>query len=703
MSGILGVFTTGTLPGRAVLERMCLGLEARGAERSALWQGEGVALAVSRHDWELEAGFSGPVLVLEEGDCVVAADTTLYYRADLLRQLRAAGVEVGGDSPSHLILAAYRAWGAGCTKWLEGEFAFILWDRRERRVLCSRDFSARRPLYYADLGDTLVVASTLSAVLAHPACPEDLNLPVLAATAGILLSAAGSETCYRAIRMLPLAGDLQWRPGGELRIGAHWAPVAATGAGDLPFESAAEELRALLTAATRERLGGEGTAAMGHGSEKPTSASRDYASSPTATRPTSIWMSGGWDSTAVFGVGQDLLRSGSHEPASLLPVSMSYPVGDPGREDEMIEEIAAFWRVPIHWVESERIPLFEQPLSGAASRDEPLAHLFEHWNRAMARGSRALGARIALDGYGGDQLFQISDIFFADLLRSGRWLELMREWRLRRERGLGRRYFWDFAVRPLLPHWPAELWGMLRGVARVQRSHLERPFPAWLEADFIRRHDLLERERAQLPSRRGGAAAEAEWYLMHPVPVHIATSLAGLALQEGVELRSPLYDRRVVEFALGRPRWERASARETKYLLRRAVRGLLPDSILAPRARRTGLAVGYAGRQMQKSYAAEFEATLREPLILAELGVISPGRLRQAVSDYLARGDSLVGMQLFFTLQTEWWLRARLRPDRMRGPVMDRGRKGSASRIMASASSRRGAERLWQPERAAAK
>jgi asparagine synthetase B (glutamine-hydrolysing) len=65
MSGILGVFTTGELPERVSLERMVAGLAARGGERSTLWCGAGAALAVSRYEWESEAGFSGPVLELE--------------------------------------------------------------------------------------------------------------------------------------------------------------------------------------------------------------------------------------------------------------------------------------------------------------------------------------------------------------------------------------------------------------------------------------------------------------------------------------------------------------------------------------------------------------------------------------------------------------------------------------------------------------
>lgn len=648
MSGILGIFSAGPLPDPAVVERMRAQLGHHGSDRSSVWRGEGAVLAASRDEWELGPGFSGPVLVLEADDCVIAADATLYHRADLRRRLRAAGVEAPGDSPSHLILAAYRAWGEECTRWLEGDFAFILWDRRERRVLCSRDFSGRRLLYFAELGDTLVVASTMGSILSHPSCPEDLNLPVLAATAGMLITAVGVETCYRAIRVMPIASDLRWRAGGGVRLSPHWTPTAAAGVSELPFERAAEELRALLCTATGERLAPEG--------------------------PTTVWLSGGWDSTAVFGVGQDILRT-APSGRSLLPVSMTYPEGDPGNEDETIEQVAGFWRTPVHWVQSEGIPLLDRPASDAAARDEPLPHMYEFWNRELARGSRALGSRVALDGYGGDNLFQLSLVYLADLFRRGRWLELSREWRARRS--AGRRQLLRFTVQPLVPRPLWDLWHRLFGSEMTMHSHMERPIPPWISPDFVRRHDLVGRQRALLPRLGPGGYTEAEirWYLAAPMMAHLSSHLAQLARQEGVELRSPLFDRRVVEFALARPRRERVAGHETKYLLRRAVRGLLPDEVLAPRPYRTGMTIGYSSRRMEESYPAAFEELFHSPLLLAELGIVDEGELRHAVREYLAgRVKSFNRVNLFYTLQTEWWLRSRLRPSsRVEGPFVPAG------------------------------
>lgn len=637
MSGIFGVFTRGALPGRAELERVCGGLRSRGVERRAIWRGDRAALGVGRYGWELDADFSGPVLVLEESDCVVVADARLYHTADLRRRLRAAGVVPGGATPSHLILAAYRAWGEECAYWLEGEFAFVVWDKRVGRAFCARDFSGRRPLYYADLGDTLVVGSTLSAVLAHPSCPSDLNLPVLAATAGLLLSAVGAETCYRAVRVVPAAGDLLWSVELGLRLGRHWEPKPAAGVTDLSTERAAEELRELLTVATAERLAPAG--------------------------PTTVWMSGGWDSTAVFGIGQALLRRESRE-RELLPVSISYPEGDPGREDETIVQIAGMWQAPVHWLESESIPFFAaDPTLAAAQRDEPLAHLYEFWNKALAAGSRSVGARVSFDGYGGDQLFQVSDVFLADLLQRGRWLELAREWRVRWG-VLGRRYLMRYTLRPLVPGWLLDLRARLTGAGRALYSHLERPVPPWIEPEAARRFDLIGQGRAYLPKEGWGARAtnETHWYLTHPVLAHLSSQLAHFALSQGVEVRSPLFDRRVVEFALARPRRERAAGRETKILLRRAMRGLLPDEVLAPRPYRTGQTFGYSDRRMRESFPRLFNELFRSPLILAELGLVNPGALQRSLNEYLEGGiGNFQRVSLFYTLQTEWWLRSRLR------------------------------------------
>ena len=632
MSGILGIFSrNGCSPDEEAVGRMLRVMSRRGADLSAIWRDDVALLGVARHSWEMDPGFSGPLLVAEEGGIAVAADASIFYRRELCDALERAGVAPASDAPSHLILAAYRAWGAACTERLEGDWAFILWDHATRRVLCSRDFAGRRPLFYADLGDTLVVASTLSAVRLHPRCSDELNLVSIASDAAGWF-AASHETCYRNVAALSAGWNLDWHDGAA-RLERHWTPPPVRDAGGPPFEAAAEQLRELLSRAVAERL------------------------SPVG--PTSVWLSGGWDSTAIFGAGEQVLRERGDD-RHLRPVSVSYPPRDPGHEDELITAVAEYWDAPVHWLDIADIPLLPHAHERAAERDEPFAHVFETFNRALAAGSRAVDTRVAFDGSGGDQLFQVSPVYLADLFRTGRWLTLAREAKRRGFKRRDYRSLFRLAVQPVLPAPLLHLAQMVRG-GRPLRGYLERPVPEWIDKDFIRRHGLREREQLHTPPRTGRdrAAYEMHWYLAHPFFPRVLSAVSGFAVEHGVEVRSPLYDRRIIDFAASRPVSERASGNETKRLLRRAGRGLLPDHVLAPRRARTGTTGAYLTRSLRETHAPVIAATFDAPLALTDLGIVDAAALRRSWSEFVRRGGENLGLHLFFTFQTELWLRAR--------------------------------------------
>ena len=639
MSGIVGVFaTTAAGPVDQLGPRLLGALRQRGADRRASWSHTHALLAVTRNEWEMSPSFAGEALVLWDGECAVVADATLYYTDDLRRSLRAHGVEPNGSTPSHFILAAYRAWQDDCIRHLEGDFAFLLWDARRARALAARDFSGKRPLFVAECGDSVVVASSIAAALAHPHCPRELDLAAIAETAAGLF-ADPRATCYRAITTLPAGWSFSWEPGTTRRLRQEWElPVPSPSR--LPFEDAAAELRRLLVSSVGERLDSEGN--------------------------TSMWLSGGWDSTAVFAAGFESPAT-STAPRRLRPVSISYPPGDPGREDELVEAVAQHCGADVHWLQIDAIPMFRDAVAAAAQRDEPFAHAFEMWNRALARGSRAVGARVALEGVGGDQLFQVSDVYLADLLRSGRWLALAREWRRGPARAGGARGFFQWAILPSLPRTLRTAARVLTG-GRPLMGHLERALPAWIDPDFARRHELIERQRRESPARRARSLADHEmvWYLTHAYFPKVFACVSGLALDEGVEIRSPLYDQRVIALATSRPRWERSSRGETKRLLREAVRGLVPDVVLAPRSVRTGVTGAYFDRSMRAAFPTLAGVAFREPL-LAELGIVDPVMLRRASEAYLRDGwgGAQTGVCLFFTLQTELWLRGHLGDERV--------------------------------------
>ena len=627
MTAILGV--AGDLAGGdAIARRMLAAMRARGADRADVWTAEGLAVAVARPEWECDAMLAGPAEVLRDGALAVVTDASLYYVRDLARALGAAGHAAPADAtPARLVGAAYRAWGERFAERLEGDFACVLWDAAARRLIAARDFGGKRPLYYAEGAGGVVVASTIAGVVAALPRTPALDLTAIAADAAGLF-ADDARTCYAGVRRLG-AGCTLVHEAGAVRVTRHWTPPGAPAGRAAPFEDAARQLRALLEDAARERLGAAGT---------------------------SVWLSGGWDSTAVFASGERALAArggGEH----LRAVSVSYPLGDPGREDELIASAARQWGSPVRWIAVDTVPLLDDPEAAAVGRDEPFAHGFETTTRALARASRAEGTRVAFDGNGGDQLFQLSPLYLADLLRAGRWTALAREWRARGLRG-GRTFF-RHAVQPILPPAALRVATLLRG-GRPLAGPFERALPPWFSATFARQHELLARDRAAIPARDGlGAAdAEARWLLSYAFFPRVLAAVSGFALEEGVELRSPLFDGRVVAFAAARPREDRARGAETKRLLRAAMRGALPDALLAPRTRRTGTPGAYLARSLRIAHAADLDRLLAAPLLLGELGVIEPRAFRGAWARFQAGDNGVPALLLLLTLHAELWLRA---------------------------------------------
>jgi asparagine synthase (glutamine-hydrolysing) len=599
-------------------------LSALGTDRWQVIHRAGGAVGVGRYAWEDGAEFSGDVLVAEDGPLVVAADASLYYRDELRRQLLAAGAPPRSLAPAELILAGYRAWGSGLCERLEGDFAFAIWDRTTGIVFAARDLTGRRALFFARQGARFAVASSVGALLECPFVSATLNLPALAAQAAGMLWSAGSDTAFRDVHVVPAAHAVVWDGRAVNAPAPFWAPPAAPDTDASSIDEAASTLRGLIADAVEQRM---------------------------SSTVTTVWMSGGWDSLAVFAAGRAHLR----DPARLVPVSISYPEGDPGREDELITAIAGRWNADVHWLDSEQIPLLEDLVSRAATTDEPPAHLYELWNVALGRGTRAVESRVALDGAGGDQLFQVSDVVLADLLRSGRWGRLARH---ARARGLGPRRLLRAAVQPMLPAWALRAAQKVAG-RPVRRHYLERWPAPWTRPAFMEDARLRDRELAVLhgPRAESFAHAETSLYLMMPIWGWGAAYMHRAMLREGVEARSPLLDRRVVDFALRRPVAERSFGPETKRLLRRAMAGLLPPEVLAPRRYRTGMTVGFSRARMRSAYPALFAEAFNQNLRLADLGIVDPARLRAAADGWRERGDEYDRVNLFHTLKVEFWLR----------------------------------------------
>ena len=149
MCGIIGVFHRGgRLPAAPLFARAVQKLQARGPDGSGVWQDEAVRLGHRRLAVvDLSANGHQP-METTDGRLVIVFNGEIYNHRDLRAELQPPG-GWRGHSDTETLLEAYRVWGAGCLRRLNGMFAFAIWDRLERRLFVARDRMGVKPLYYA--------------------------------------------------------------------------------------------------------------------------------------------------------------------------------------------------------------------------------------------------------------------------------------------------------------------------------------------------------------------------------------------------------------------------------------------------------------------------------------------------------------------------------------------------------------------------
>src|SRR5690606_37716046 len=137
------------------------------------------------------------------GRFVLVADGRIDARPELLASLRARGIPLPSDSgPATLLLNAYLAWGESFMQNVLGDWAFGLWDRRERRLLLARSPQGIRPLYYRVESQRVLFASEIKQILAVEGVPRRLSLPM--AGAWLFIQPGSPEwTFYDGVHQLP--------------------------------------------------------------------------------------------------------------------------------------------------------------------------------------------------------------------------------------------------------------------------------------------------------------------------------------------------------------------------------------------------------------------------------------------------------------------------------------------------------------------
>jgi asparagine synthase (glutamine-hydrolysing) len=607
---------------RDLVRRMTDVMRHRGPDADGLHVARGVALGHRRLSIIDVAGGDQPIFN-EDRTKAVILNGEIYNFQELHAELAARGHRFVTRSDTEAIVHGYEEWGLEVLTRLRGMFAFALWDASLHRLILARDRVGKKPLYYAAEGGSLRFASELKAVLRDPSLKRAVDLEAMEDyfTFGAV---AAPRTIFQGVAQLPPAHYLVWERGA-LRVAEYW---------DVPLEPARprsearalEEFDAVFTEAVRLRL--------------------------ISDVPLGAFLSGGVDSSAVV----EAMGRVSRDPVVTTSIAFSdrrYSEAEHARavagalgtrhHEELVEPRAA-----------EVLPRLVWHL------DEPFADSSALPTYYVARAAREQ-VTVALSGDGGDEVFAGYE----------------------RRYGLNR---WEARLRGWLPAWVRQgVLGPLGSVypkadwlprplrARYLLQNLATTFERAYFADLSRfrpedKRALLTPEfRAALGGydaftgfRRHFDRVQGLDPLRRLLYVDLKTWLANdilvkvdrMSMASSLEVRSPLLDHKVIEFAATLPSDLKFRGPVSKFLLKRHLDGRVPAS-----------AVHRPKQGFEIPLAAWLRGDLREmgcELVLSARalgrGYLAPARVT-AIWDEHQRGTRDRGSLLWALMVLELWHR----------------------------------------------
>ena len=254
MSGFAGVVSGRRTPvGRDVSEALAGVLAARGPDAAGRWASDSAVLLHTLFRTTDEShGERQPVSAADRFHLI--GDVRLDSRAELIGTLTREGCTASPAQPDiELVMHAWVAWRDDCVHRLRGDFSFVVWDARDRRLFGARDHFGVRPFYYAAQPDGLVFGNMLAAIRLHPDVADDLDDEAIVDRLAFGQFENPASTAFAAIRRLPGGHTLTWQ-AGRMEVQRYWAgvperPVRFRSAGDY-----VDRYRELLTRSVSDRL-----------------------------------------------------------------------------------------------------------------------------------------------------------------------------------------------------------------------------------------------------------------------------------------------------------------------------------------------------------------------------------------------------------------------------------------------------------------
>ena len=570
----------------------------------------------------IDVGGGAQPMTNEDETVWIVFNGEIYNFQELRENLVARGHTFRSHSDTEVIIHLYEEYGEDCLQQLRGMFAFAIWDARRQRLFVVRDRVGIKPLYYCQTSEALYFASELKAILTDPAVSRELDWPAIRQFLSFYFL-PGERTLFQSIRRL-LPGHSLTLEGGKVTIRQYWDLHFSEDRWKMPFAEAAEELHSLLQSTVRDHM--------------------------IADVPVGVLLSGGVDSSAIlnfavgatdkrirtFTVGFDGSQVVDERPFARLSAEKF------GTEHHEISITAGdFWKFLPEYVWHMEEPVCEPPAVAL------------YYVSKLARDY----VKVLLSGEGGDEAFagypNYPNMLQLDRIRS--------------------------ALGPLArtAGAAASMLGGCLGEVRLQRygGALGRPLSSCYfsrtsapgtyfnrQARSVFTREFLDRTASVSPEgmMTGLLGAVPQESLLNQMlyldtktwlPDDLLVKADKITMANSLELRVPLLDHKVLEFAASLPGEFKVRGRETKRILKAAFAKALPAEVL--NRKKAGFPVPYA-----MWLRGEFRKEIEE--ILLSDPAMSRGYFKTGEVERLLHANAVDGSQskeVFSLLVLELWHR----------------------------------------------
>lgn len=510
-------------PQPGVVRSMLQAAPHRGRREAVLSEGR-VALGTTTDDQLGDAGTA----TLEGWAAALVG--SLDNQEELMAELRASGREISEPSSARVALEGFRVWGSEAADRFRGAFAGAVTDGA--LIWCFRDHLGFRPLTWREDAAGFFAASEAKQVAAGAGIGRQPNVEAVEA---IFFGQPVEESAIRGVRRLMPASVLSAPDAAASTVRRYWDPSHLVEAARLSGEEASLQLTDLIDQAVRRCVSGHDVVSLSGGIDSPTVAS--------------------------FAAPAHLERSGQ----PLWALSTVYPEHPSVDESEYVKLLAEYLDIPLDTYTPQAGRLdrldFWVDLADGPWEALPVAEVEEFYLRA-----RHLGQTV-LTGEMFEYVLGSSSYLLGHLLLHGRVRALGRLLRDLRQRGRG----WRTIATALLFSGAPSL-GRL--YARLGRGRPRTSAVDWIDSSQI---DFPAGERRSVPARRRWAENQLWGTRGHGITIEVDELCAAYC---GVQVRRPLADVDLWEFLLSLPAEVKFPDTFPKRLVRQAMRGRLPDTIL---------------------------------------------------------------------------------------------------------------------------